>query len=1007
MDNRDPGNETRRVDDTPQRREINRRVLLQTALLGAATIPIAANAAAQGDGSGGGRGSRQGTPGASQATPAASQGTPAPSPVAPPDPIATATVTETWSEPWVWRPADWPGQQLELNIVENENPGPIVGFGNPGAVLFSYNGATPGPTVRMRGDETLLVRLRNLLGPNMGMTYVGPFPDLGVLPNWVTADQVTAKAEQVGSARNDFCLGEHTNGLHSAHDTNLHSHGLHVRPGRNPDGTHSDNVILRVIDPADLEMREAEAESPNCQWLRDPEQTTFLSDDETTGFADYELRIGDVQSKTRQQQGLAPQPHPPGTHWYHPHCHGSTHNQVSSGMAGFLIIEGDVDEAINLALTGDPHPDPQQKTGPYDYIERAMLIQRVFVTSTDPDAHTATLKDGGVANPAVNGDQTPMIITMRPGAIERWRILNGSVDGQGYIRFMVLKGQYDVEETTGQGGGTTSTLVKLRDAASGNFTPATSAEVSADKQHLYHLAFDGVTLIDASGEAPVYTIRDLAEQNAGTESPLDRELTGNPNQAMLANYEACFANAEGIRNTFVRPNEVYLAPANRSDLLFQAPRLAAPAGTSAGVDIYTVIAREVVVHSDNYQNQLQNSYTNETLPGGLQDIVVAYIVVDEAADTHDPALPSIVDYNVMDLVDVLPEVPDYLLPIDNDEVRIKPAAGEEAADPDAGLPDRAGKFRTRTIMYSGWGAGDFPLVTTEGDSETAINFRAFVESDQANGGDLELLRYAKIDGTDDYVLLAPDSRTMAIAGSASSDVVDDSDPLFPITADMARKFDPSDHRRPQMLQSTAEEWAVYNYSISLWADTAAQPAGQSGGHYPGQPLLRAQGQANFAAQPENAKTWRLQTKGVDHPFHIHQNPCWVTRVEVPDENGNLVNILEYPRWQDVVWLPRNGGRVVFRSRFPDYVGLFVNHCHILLHEDHGMMQVLDITPFADQANYEMKERVTSSDDSAEAVSEIYPRFDQARAWRQSLQFVDPNHSTGQKFPGFVMGPPPE
>jgi hypothetical protein len=223
---------------------------------------------------------------------------------------------------------------------------------------------------------------------------------------------------------------------------------------------------------------------------------------------------------------------------------------------------------------------------------------------------------------------------------------------------------------------------------------------------------------------------------------------------------------------------------------------------------------------------------------------------------------------------------------------------------------------------------------------------------------------------------------------------------------MARKFSPTDPLRPRMLRDTAEEWALYNYSISLWADTSQAPLGQSGGHYPGQPLLRAEGQARFAEQPNKAKTWILQTKGVDHPFHMHQNPYWVTRIEVPDEQGNLVNILDAPRWQDVVWIPRNGGRVVFRSRFPDYVGTFVNHCHILMHEDHGMMQAVEITPFADQANYDLKDRVAGADVSSEEITNIYPRLDQAGAWRQSMQFVDINHGTGQTFPGFVLGPPP-
>ena len=972
---------TSRAGDGPRRSEISRRSLLRTALYGVAAVPIASEVV--------------------------SQGTPVPVPVDTPEAIAPST-PETWAEPWVWRPRDWPGQQLDLNVVENENPGETVGFGNPSAVLFSYNGATPGPTIRMRGDETLLVKLRNLLGQNFGTTFVGPYPDVNALPDVVTTDVVNDKARQLGNVRQDFCLGEHTNGIHSARATNLHTHGLHVRPGRNPDGTHSDNVILRVIPQADLETRKAQADSPACVWLRNPEQTSYLREDETTGYAEYEFRLGDVQGREREELGLSPQPHPPGTHWYHPHAHGATHNQVASGMAGFLIIEGDIDEAINLELTGERNPDPQRKSGLYDYIERLMLIQRVFVTATDPDAPTRSLKRGGSgANPAVNGDATPMTITMRPGAIERWRVLNGSVDGRGYKRFMVLKGQYAVEEQTSQGGGTVSTLVKLRDATNNTFTPASRAEVSADTQNLYQLAFDGVTLVEGDGDNASYTIQDLSEQNAGTENPLDRELTGNPNQAMLANYEACFNDAESIRNTYVRPNEVYLAPANRTDVLFKAPRLEATDGQQSESEVYTVLAKAVVVHADNYQNALQNAYTDDTLVPGPQDVVVAYVVVSEEADTNGDARPSIPDYNVMDLVDVLPEVPEYLRPIEDEEMQVKAGSDEADADPDADLPDRVGAFRTRTITYSGWGANDFPLVTTEGESETARNFREFVERDQNEGGELENLRYAKIGDTDEYVLLAPNTRTMAITGSSSPEVIDSSDPLFPVTGDMGRKFNPTDPQRPRILENTGEEWALYNYSISLWADTSEQPAGQSGGHYPGQPLLRAEGQARFAEQPEDGKTWRLQTKGVDHPFHMHQNPYWVTRIEVPDENGNLVNILDNPRWQDVVWIPRNGGRVVFRSRFPDYVGIYVNHCHILMHEDNGMMQAVEVTPFADQANYEMKGSVASSDATPEAVSGVYPRFDQARAWLQSMQFVDPNHSTGQTFPGFMLGAPPE
>ncbi len=76
--------------------------------------------------------------------------------------------------------------------------------------------------------------------------------------------------------------------------------------------------------------------------------------------------------------------------------------------------------------------------------------------------------------------------------------------------------------------------------------------------------------------------------------------------------------------------------------------------------------------------------------------------------------------------------------------------------------------------------------------------------------------------------------------------------------------------------------------------------------------------------------WTL-TNPVDdteHPFHIHVNPFQVVAI-----NGTPVT----PRWQDTVILPRMG-EVTIRTRFEDFTGLFVNHCHILAHEDLGMMQ---------------------------------------------------------------------
>src|SRR5262249_8398768 len=241
---------------------------------------------------------------------------------------------------------------------------------------------------------------------------------------------------------NSYTITEGSNGTHCTRVTNLHTHGLHVEPLINADGTFGDNVFLRLIPKDDLEARRKDA-------APDPPK---LGADERVGSARFEYQLGDVMSAHSRRRGLPPQPQPPGTHWYHPHAHGATHDQVSSGMAGFLIIEGDVDEAINLALTGEAKPDATQKTGPHDYRERLVMIQRVEVQSTDSEAPRGP-RGRGLRVPApiaVNGSRPPSVICMRPGAVERWRLLNGSVDGRGFQRFMVVEGQFVQDDLGGQ-----------------------------------------------------------------------------------------------------------------------------------------------------------------------------------------------------------------------------------------------------------------------------------------------------------------------------------------------------------------------------------------------------------------------------------------------------------------------------------------------------------------------------------------------------------------------------
>jgi FtsP/CotA-like multicopper oxidase with cupredoxin domain len=102
----------------------------------------------------------------------------------------------------------------------------------------------------------------------------------------------------------------------------------------------------------------------------------------------------------------------------------------------------------------------------------------------------------------------------------------------------------------------------------------------------------------------------------------------------------------------------------------------------------------------------------------------------------------------------------------------------------------------------------------------------------------------------------------------------------------------------------------------------------------------ADGVINQCMSLNTTEEWKISNNnsGSFHPFHIHVNPFQI--IEVND--GTNTTRMEPPYiWQDTVAIPNNG-YVVMRSRFADFTGKFVLHCHILPHEDLGMMQIVEV-----------------------------------------------------------------
>ncbi len=86
--------------------------------------------------------------------------------------------------------------------------------------------------------------------------------------------------------------------------------------------------------------------------------------------------------------------------------------------------------------------------------------------------------------------------------------------------------------------------------------------------------------------------------------------------------------------------------------------------------------------------------------------------------------------------------------------------------------------------------------------------------------------------------------------------------------------------------------------------------------------------------------WRIENKGdMDHPFHLHG-----FQFQVLDRNG----VPEpFSSWKDTVNV-RKGEVVRFIVRFNNYPGKRLFHCHILEHEDLGMMGILEVRPPGEQ-----------------------------------------------------------
>jgi FtsP/CotA-like multicopper oxidase with cupredoxin domain len=90
--------------------------------------------------------------------------------------------------------------------------------------------------------------------------------------------------------------------------------------------------------------------------------------------------------------------------------------------------------------------------------------------------------------------------------------------------------------------------------------------------------------------------------------------------------------------------------------------------------------------------------------------------------------------------------------------------------------------------------------------------------------------------------------------------------------------------------------------------------------------------------------WTIENRALEtHAFHIHQIHFMLLEVDGKlVTNQDLRDTIEIPYWSGSG--PYHSVKVRMDFRDPTIAGTFVFHCHILLHEDLGMMHKIQVMP---------------------------------------------------------------
>ncbi len=661
-----------------------------------------------------------------------------------------------------------PVQDVNLRMYGYPKPGSGCPAGYQEDNGFCYG--FPGPTFRMRraddataypGDQYQMT-LHNEFAPNQPM--------------------------DCRDDNNPYDWDTSPNCFHGAEVTNHHFHGFHVSPNPNEDGTYQDYIYLRIL----------------------PKNTTTTGMEMANtveGTAEYKLdALGEGQHE--------------GTHWYHPHKHGSTAVQLGNGMAGALVVEGPYDDWVKTQVCSS------QKAG-CELKEQVMVVQEILSNFTFPPDQGAPTN----SEIMVNGQLYPTV-DIAPGEVQRWRVLNAA----------------------------------MKAAAAYYFVFPSALEV-------VQIGFDGVPFVEAN-----YARQPLLGYMSG-----DTCVVGG-----VASGDRC----------------ILLQPGNRADFLVKRG-LVQPAGLVAmpggGLEAK---AQSVVQRRKFFSHQ-----TRERLP--LTELRPATLIASESN-----CLPGEYDGKPgLFTINQCPGTGDcgqksMRLPLPTDNY------------PElSSLADLVPTGTTRDITYNmvGYTGAQLPNDAASNACDQVL-YRAV---NSAVGACVYFMANFSINGTPFQSDRVDQHMTLgAIEEWRFSNEAD-----MPVIPEGA--LDPDTNRCP----GTGLEGSR---PLTDFLTQTGCPGGEA---------ICLKGTVDCDSDNDGSAETAVEVTAslpdpsqIQHPVHLHVNPFQVT--------SHVDGRMEGPPyvWQDVMGLSmQDGPNTTMNTQFLDFTGEFVMHCHILGHEDRGMMQNLSVS----------------------------------------------------------------